>query len=79
MKRWLLIAFLLSPLPAMADVSVTASVDQNRISFGESVTFTIAVNGTHSGPQSDIPRIDGLSFAGPSVSTSVSGRARSTQ
>ena len=28
---------------AYGDVSVTASVDQSRIAFGESVTFTIAV------------------------------------
>lgn len=72
MKLWYLIASFALALPAMAEVSVTAAVDQNRIPFGESVAFTISVNGTHSGPQPDIPKIDGLSFAGPSVNTSVS-------
>jgi hypothetical protein len=57
---------------ASAEVSVTASVDQNRVAFGESVTYTIAVSGTHSSPQPAIPRVDGLSFVGPSINTSVS-------
>lgn len=71
-KLWLLIAMLGLAAPALADVSVTASVDQSRVSFGESVAFVLTVNGTHSRPQPAIPKIDGLAFAGPSVNTSVS-------
>jgi hypothetical protein len=71
-RFWLLNASLLFAAPAMADVSVTAAVDQSRVAFGESVTVTITVNGTHSGPQPAIPRVEGLTFAGPSVNTSVS-------
>ncbi len=56
----------------VADVSVTASVDQSHINFGESVTLTIAVNGTHNVPAPAIPKVDGLSFAGPSVSQNFS-------
>ena len=55
-----------------ADVSVTAAVDQSHISFGESVTLTISVTGAHSIPAPAIPKVDGLSFAGPSVSQNFS-------
>jgi hypothetical protein len=57
---------------ASADVSVSASVDQARVSFGESITYTINVSGAQGGAQPVIPKIDGLSFAGPSMNTSVS-------
>jgi hypothetical protein len=66
------IASLVCALPARAEVSVTASVDQNRVAFGESVAFTITVSGAQSGPQPAIPHIEGLTFAGPSINTSVS-------
>src|SRR5438876_5439353 len=56
----------------MADVSVVASVDQNRVTFGESVALTIAVQGAQNVPQPAIPPVDGLTFSGPSMQTSVS-------
>jgi hypothetical protein len=72
MKLWLLSASLAFAFPALADVSLTASVDQSRVALGESITFTIAVNGTQSSPAPAIPKVAGLNFAGPAVSTSVS-------
>jgi len=57
---------------AFADVSVTASVDRNRIAFGESVTLTVSVQGTQGGGEPSIPKVDGLAFAGPSTQTSFS-------
>ena len=56
----------------MADVLVVASVDQNRVTFGESVALTIAVQGAQNVPQPAIPPVDGLTFSGPSMQTSVS-------
>jgi len=72
MKFWLVVTSMLLAVPSFADVSVSASVDQARVSFGESVAFTITVTGTHGNPEPAIPPIEGLTFAGPSVSTSVS-------
>src|SRR5437899_8820905 len=72
MKLWLVGVSLAFALPAWADVSVTAGVDQARVSFGESITFTLTVQGTQNAPQPAIPKVDGLNFAGPSVSTSIS-------
>ncbi|MEI6084473.1 MAG: BatD family protein [Verrucomicrobiota bacterium] len=66
------IGFILLATHSFADVSVSASVDQARVSFGETVTLTISLSGTHNGGQPAIPKIDGLSFVGPSVNTSVS-------
>jgi hypothetical protein len=70
MRLWLLL--LLFAIPASADVSVTATVDQNRVTFGESVTFTITVNGSRDGAQPAIPAVDGLQFAGPAVNSQFS-------
>ena len=72
MRTALFIGFLLTATRLFADVSVSASVDQSRISFGESVTLTISVNGAHSIPAPALPKVDGLSFAGPSVSQNFS-------
>jgi hypothetical protein len=58
--------------PSFADVSVSASVDSGRVSVGESVSFTITVNGTQSGVQPAVPNVEGLNFAGPAVNTSLS-------
>ncbi|HVM62041.1 MAG TPA: BatD family protein [Verrucomicrobiae bacterium] len=63
---------MLTATSAFADVSVVASVDRNQIAFGESVTLTIAVQGTQSGAQPAIPRVDGLRFDGPSTQSSFS-------
>ncbi|HXI84416.1 MAG TPA: BatD family protein [Verrucomicrobiae bacterium] len=71
MRSYLIIGFLLAATRVFADVSVVASVDRNRIGFGESVTLTVAVQGAHNGEPS-IPRVDGLTFNGPSTSTSFS-------
>jgi hypothetical protein len=71
MRFCLIIGFLLAATRVFADVSVVASVDRNRISFGESVTLTVAVQGAHNGEPS-IPKVDGLTFNGPSTSTSFS-------
>ncbi len=71
MRLCLVIWFLLAATRVFADISVVASVDRNRIGFGESVTLTVAVQGAHNGEPS-IPNVDGLSFNGPSTSTSFS-------
>ena len=71
MRLYLIIGFLLAATRVFADVSVVASVDRNRITFGESVTLTVAVQGAHNGDPS-IPKVDGLTFNGPSTSTSFS-------
>jgi hypothetical protein len=72
MRLWLVIGLTLAATRAFADVSVVATVDRNRISFGESVNLTVSVQGARSGEQPSIPNIDGLTFAGPSTQTSVS-------
>jgi hypothetical protein len=71
MRFCLIIGFLLAATRVFADVSVVASVDRNRIGFGESVTLTVAVQGADNGEPS-IPKADGLTFNGPSTSTSLS-------
>lgn len=72
MRLWLVMGLFLTAARAFADVSVTASVDRNHIAFGESVTMTIAVQGTQSGTPPSIPNVNGLSFDGPSTQTSFS-------
>lgn len=72
MRLWLVMGLLLAAPRAFADVPVVASVDRNHIPFGESVTLTIAVQGTQNGAQPSIPRVDGLSFEGPSTQSSFS-------
>jgi len=52
-------------------VSVVASVDRNRIGFGESFALTITVQGAQNGTPA-IPKIDGLTFVGPSTLNSFS-------
>ncbi len=71
MRLCLIIGFLLAATHAFADVSVVASVDRNRIAFGESVTLTVTVQGAQNGNPS-IPKVDGLTFDGPSTSSSIS-------
>jgi len=68
----ILLVALLFPLAAFAQVSVTATVDRPRIGFGESLSFTITVQGSQSTPSPAIPKVDGLVFAGPAVNTSMS-------
>jgi hypothetical protein len=72
MRLWTVIGLLLVTTRAFADVSVTASVDRNHIAFGESAALTISVQGTQSGAQPSIPKVDGLAFDGPSTQTSFS-------
>jgi hypothetical protein len=72
MRLWLVIGLLLLAPRVFADVSVVASVDRNHVAFGESVTLTIAVQGTRSGAPPSIPQVDGLSFDGPSTQSSFS-------
>jgi len=72
MKLWLVIGLCLAATRALADVSVTASVDRNHIAFGESVTLTVAVQGTQGGSAPSIPHVDGLSIDGPSTQSSFS-------
>ena len=80
MRLWLVIGLLFATTSAFADVSVVASVDRNHIAFGESVTMTISVQGTQSGAQPSIPRVDGLSFEGPSTQSSFSfGNGQASQ
>jgi len=70
MRRLIALAFLLLATRALADVSVTATVDQRRIAFGESLTLTITVQGAQNA-QPQVTPVDGLSFAGPAVQTAV--------
>jgi hypothetical protein len=72
MRFSLIIGFLLAATRIFADVSVVASVDKNQVSFGESVTLTIAVQGTQSGTPPAIPKVDGLTFDGPSTQNNFS-------
>jgi hypothetical protein len=72
MRFPLIIGFLLAATRVFADVSVVASVDKNQISFGESVTLTVAVQGTQSGTAPVIPKVDGLTFDGPSTQNNFS-------
>lgn len=72
MKVFWVISWLLLAARSFAQVSVSATVDQARIGFGDSVSLTISVNGSQQAPQPAIPKIDGLNIAGPSVNTSVS-------
>jgi hypothetical protein len=72
MRLWLTLAFLLAAVPVFGDVSVTASVDRNRIAFGETVALTISVQGAQNGGQPSVPKVDGLTFAGPSTQTTMS-------
>jgi oxygen tolerance protein BatD len=72
MRFALILGFLLGATRVFADVSVVASVDKNQVSFGESVTLTIAVQGTQSGVPPAIPKVDGLTFDGPSTQNNFS-------
>jgi len=72
MKHWLTWVLLLAAAPVFAQVRVTATVDRNRIGFGESLMLTITAHDTQTAPSVAIPKVDGLRFAGPSVSTSMS-------
>jgi hypothetical protein len=66
------VVLLLFSVPVFAQVSVTATVDRNRIAFGESLTFTVTIQGSQSAPGLAIPKVDGLTFAGPAVNQSMS-------
>ena len=72
MRAVLFIAVMLMATRLVADVSVTASVDQSHISFGESVALTINVTGAQNVPAPTLPKVDGLSFAAPSMSQNFS-------
>ena len=73
MRVWFAILALLTATPVFADVTAVATVDQRRIGFGDSFTYTITINGASGGLQApNIPPVDGLQFQGPSVSTSMS-------
>ena len=67
-----LVVMCLYAIGVHADVSVTASVDRNHITFGESVTLTISVQGTQGGAAPSIPKVEGLTLNGPSTQTSMS-------
>ncbi len=72
LRMTLFATLLFVSVPSFAQVSVTATVDRNRIAFGESLTFTITAHGTQTAPSVSIPKVDGLTFAGPAVNTSMS-------
>lgn len=71
MRLWLVIGLFLAAPPVFADVSVVASVDRNHIAFGESVTLTIAVQGSQDATPT-VPHADGLTFNGPSTQSNIS-------
>lgn len=68
----MVVALSVFSLTALADVSVVATVDQRRVTFGESIALTVAVQGAQSGTQPMIPAVDGLAFSGPSTQQSMS-------
>jgi hypothetical protein len=72
MRFWLAIGLLLVTTRVFADISVVASVDRNHIAFGESVTMTIAIQGSQGASPPSIPSINGLTFDGPSMQSSFS-------
>ena len=72
MRRAIIIGLLLAATRSFADVSVSAAVDQARISFGESVVLTINVTGSQNAPAPTLPKIDGLNFGGPSLNQNFS-------
>ena len=72
MRFALAIWLLLTAARLHAEVTVAASVDQARISFGETVALSINVNGAQNVPAPAIPKIDGLNFAGPGLNQSFS-------
>ena len=72
MRRAIIIGLLLAATRSFADMSVSAAVDQARISFGESVVLTINVTGSQNAPAPTLPKIDGLNFAGPSLNQNFS-------
>jgi hypothetical protein len=57
--------FLLAQSARSEEVSVEASVDQRKISLGESVQFTVTVRGVRGDIRPEIPAVDGLAFQGP--------------
>ena len=63
--------FLFYIAPALADVSVTATVDRRQVALGESFAYTITLSGAQGG-QPALASVDGLGFDGPSMQTSVS-------
>ncbi len=54
-----------------ADITVTAGVDQRRVAFGDSLTYSITVEGATSGVNPSLTPVDGLQFDGPSLQTSM--------
>jgi hypothetical protein len=72
MRFWLVIGLLLAATRAFADVSVVVSVDKNHVGFGDSAMLTVSVQGSQEASPPSIPRVDGLSFSGPSTSSSMS-------
>lgn len=66
MRVFFFIGMLILTTRSFADVSVSASVDQARVAFGESVMFTVTVKDAQDAQPPAIQAVDGLSFAGPS-------------
>ncbi len=56
---------------SFAEISVVATVDQNRVVSGDSFGYSITVKGVQGGVQPNIPKIEGLSFQGPSTQVST--------
>ncbi len=71
-----LLILLLSSARATADVSVTSSVDRNRLAFGESLTFSLNLMGTQEAPKGGIPKVDGLTFEGPTGDQSINNNGQ---
>jgi hypothetical protein len=69
-------ALLVSFCCQAADVSVTASVDRNRVVFGESLTFSLNLMGTQEAPKGGIPKVDGLTFEGPIGDQSINNNGQ---
>jgi hypothetical protein len=76
MRFWLFISLLVFATDAAADVSVTASVDRNHVSFGESLTFSLNLMGTQEAPKGSIPKVDGLTFEGPIGDQSINNNGQ---
>ena len=53
-------AFVLTALPAFADITVTATADRNQVSVGESLTLLIEIEGAQNVPAPSLANLPGF-------------------
>ena len=70
--RIILALFMLSLVLPAKGLSVSASVDRNRINLDEVITFKVTIEGTRDFPDVPVPQSDGfVIISGPSQSSSI--------